>query len=314
VLAPNPFWPGGAARIDPLVLRIVPDAVVRVLELERGGVGFLQEQLEPEILGRLQASPRLRATITPGTSVAYLAFNLTDRRLRDRRVRRAIAAAIDSGLLVRAFLGTTARPATGLLAPEHWAFAPVPRDGPSLRRARRLLDRAGLVDPDGTGPRARLRIVYKTSNQPARRRLAEALQAQLARVGIALDVRTYEWGTLFADVRGGNFEMAAMTWVGVADPDLYRLAYHSTMVPPAGLNRGRYANRAMDRLTDAGRRTLDPAARRAIYARVQRWAAHDLPALPLWWEDRVVVTTDRLRGFTPHPSGDLAGLAGASLE
>jgi hypothetical protein len=47
---------------------------------------------------------------------------------------------------------------------------------------------------------------------------------------------------------------------------------------------------------------------------VQRWAAHDLPALPLWWEDRVVVTTDRLRDFMPHPSGDLAGLARASLE
>ena len=98
---------------------------------------------------------------------------------------------------------------------------------------------------------------------------------------IALDVRTYEWGTLFADVRSGNFEMAAMTWVGVADPDLYRLAYHSAMVPPAGLNRGRCASGPMDRLTDAGRRTRDADARRTLYARVQRWAAHDLPALPL---------------------------------
>jgi len=314
VLAPNPYWPGGPPAIDPLVLRIVPDAVVRVLELERGGVGFLQEQLEPEILRRLHASPRLATTITPGTSVAYLAFNFRDRRLNDRRVRRAIAAAIDPALLVRALLGTTARPATGLITPEHWAYAPSPRGAPSRRRARRLLDRAGFVDPDGPGPGARMRIVYKTSNQPARRRLAEALQAQLGLVGIALDVRTFEWGTLFADVRSGNFEMAAMTWVGVADPDLYRLAYHSRMAPPAGLNRGRYVSRAMDRLTEAGRRTLDPGARRALYARVQRWAAHDLPALPLWWEDRVVVTTDRLEGFTPQPSGDLGGLARARLR
>src|SRR6185503_1430855 len=179
---------------------------------------------------------------------------------------------------------------------DHWAFAPTRRAAPSPRRARRLLDRAGLVDPDGPGPSSRFRIVYKTSNQPARRRLAEALQSQLGQVGIALDVRTYEWGTLFADVRSGNFEMAAMTWVGVADPDLYRLAYHSAMRPPAGLNRGGYASRTMDRLTERGRRTLDPDSRRAIYARVQRWAARDLPALPLWWEDRVVVTTDRLRG------------------
>jgi ABC-type transport system substrate-binding protein len=86
------------------------------------------------------------------------------------------------------------------------------------------------------------------------------------------------------------------------------------MVPPAGFNRGHYASRAMDRLTDAGRRTLEPAARRAIYARVQRWAAHDLPVIPLWWEDRVVVSTARLHAFTPHPSGDLGGLATAVLQ
>jgi len=101
---------------------------------------------------------------------------------------------------------------------------------------------------------------------------------------------------------------------GVADPDLYRLAYHSAMRPPAGLNRGGYASHTMDRLTDVGRRTLDPGERRAVYARVQRWAAHDLPALPLWWEERVVVSTDRLRGFTPQPSGDLGGLATAVLQ
>jgi peptide/nickel transport system substrate-binding protein len=313
-LAPNAHWPDGGPHIASLVLRIVPDAVIRVLELERGGVGLLQETLEPELLDRLRRSPGLRTTTTPGTSVAYLAFNLRDPRLRDRRVRRAIAAAIRPGLLIRSLLGDTARPASGLLTPEHWAYAPAPRAHPSLRRARRLLDRAGHVDPDGAGPAPRFRIVYKSSNQPARRRLAEALQADLARVGIALDVRTYEWGTLFADVHSGNFEMVAMTWVGVADPDLYRLAYHSAMVPPAGFNRGRYASRAMDRLTEAGRRTRDPEARRALYARVQRWAAHDLPVLPLWWEERVVVATARLRDFTPRPSGDLGGLATAVLE
>ncbi len=311
VLAPNPHYPGGPAHIDPLVLRIVPDAVVRVLELERGGVGFLQDILEPELLDRLRAQPGLAVRESPGSSYAYLALNLRDPRLRDRRVRRAIAMAIDDDALLRWLVGGAARPATGLLVPEHWAYAAVPRTRHSLRRARRLLDRAGLVDPDGPGPQPRCRLVYKTSNQPARRRLAEAIQADLARVGIALDVRTYEWGTLFADVRRGDFEVAALTWVGVSDPDLYRLAYNSKMTPPTGFNRGWYASRVMDRLTDEGRAATDPEARRRIYARVQRWAAHDLPAIPLWWEDRVVTATTRLHGFTPEASGDLSGLARA---
>ena len=314
VLAPNPHWIGGAPRIDPLVLRIVPDAVVRVLEIEHGGIGLLQETLEPELLARLRGVPSIRIDQSPGNSVAYLALNLRDPRLAHRRVREAIALALDRPALARALYGDTARPATGLLAPEHWAYAALPPLPFAPARARRLLDRAGFPDPDGPGPRARFRIVYKTSNQPARRRLAEAIQAALSAVGIAVDVRTYEWGTLFADVRAGRFEMAAMAWVGVADPDLYRLAYHSRMQPPVGFNRGGYVSRAMDRLTELGDRTLDPARRRAIYARVQRRAAHDLPVIPLWWEDRLVVSTRRLHGFTPQPSGDLGTLAGAWLE
>jgi peptide/nickel transport system substrate-binding protein len=314
VLVPNPYFPGGPARLDPLVLRVVPDAVVRVLELERGGVGLLEDTIEPELLARLRATPTLAVSRTPGSSFAYLALNCRDPRLRSRRVRRAIAMAIDRRALIEWLAGGGARLATGLLPPEHWAFAPAPAVPFSPRRARRLLDRAGLRDPDGPGPLPRFRLVYKTSNQPARRRLAEAIQADLARVGIAVDVRTYEWGTLFADVRSGNFEMAALTWVGVSDPDLYRTAYDSAMVPPAGFNRGRYANPVMDRLTEAGRRTSDPALRRAIYARVQRLAARELPVIPLWWEDRVVVTTTRLRGFVPTPSGDLGGLAAAWTE
>jgi peptide/nickel transport system substrate-binding protein len=143
VLAPNPHAVGGPPRVDPLVLRIVPDAVVRVLELERGGVGFVQESLEPEILAELRRRRGLRVTITPGTSVGYLAFNVRDPRLRDRRVRRAIAAAIDTDAVVRSLLGDTARPATGLLTPEHWAYAQARRVRRSARLARRLLDRAG---------------------------------------------------------------------------------------------------------------------------------------------------------------------------
>lgn len=314
VLAPNPGYPGGPPRLNPVVVRIVPDEVVRVLELHRGGIQFIPDPPEPEMLDWLGANPSLVVRRGPGTSFAYLAINFRDTRLADRRVRRAIALALDRESLVRFVLGGAARVASGLLAPEHWAHATVsvPRYDPG--RARRLLDRAGYADPDGPGPLSRFRLLYKTSAQPGRRRLAEAIQAQLAAVGIELDIRTYEWGTLYADVRRGNFELCALAWVGVGDPDLYYLAFHSTMRPPAGYNRGGYTSRVMDRLTLRGRRTLEVSDRRAIYARLQRRAAHDLPVVPLWWEDRVVVHTRRLRGFEPAPSGDLHALATAWVE
>ena len=312
VLAPNPRWPGGRPRVAPIVVRIVPDAITRVLELARGNLDLAEEPLPPELLAWLARQPAVRVLRGPGTSFAYLALNLRDPRLADRRVREAIALALDRDALVHRVLGGTARPATGLLAPEHWAYAPVRPWRHDPWRARRLLDRAGYPAHPGSG--MRFRLLYKTSADPERRRLAEAIQADLAAVGIALDVRSYEWGTLFADIRAGRFEVAALAWVGVGDPDLYYLAFHSTMTPPRGYNRGHYASPIMDRLTAEGRRTLDPARRRAIYTRIQRRAAHDLPVVPLWWEDRVVVASRRLEGFAPSPSGDLHGLAAARVR
>ena len=312
VLAPNPGYPDGAPKLHTVVVRIVPDELVRVLELRRGGVHLVEDAPEPEMVAWLGTVPSLLVRRTPGTSFVYLALNLRDPRLADRRVRQAITLALDRAGLVRFVLGGAARPATGLLAPEHWAYAPARPPRHDLRRARRLLDLAGYRAPRPGAPR--FRLVYKTSAQPVRRRLAEAVQAELAAVGIAVDVRVYEWGTLYADVRSGNFELASLAWVGVTDPDLYYLAFHSTMLPPAGYNRGAYVSRVTDRLTSAGRQTFEPARRRAIYARVQRRLAHDLPVVPLWWEDRVVVQTRRLHGFEPSPSGDLRGLAGAWLD
>ena len=314
VLQPNPGWPDGPIGLETVVLRVVPDPLVRVLDLHRGGLQLLEDAPEPELLDWLRRDPALAVERRPGTTFAYLALNLRDPRLRDRRVREAIALALDREALMRAVLGGNARLATGMLAPEHWAYTPLPQWRPDPARARRLLDLAGWPDPDGDGPAPRFRIVYKASSIPVRRRLAEAIQAQLATVGIAVDVRCYEWGTLYADLRAGRFELAAMSWVGVADPDLYFLTLHSSMVPPAGLNRGRFVSPAMDRLTARGRTATDVAARRAIYARVQRRAAHDLPVIPLWWEDRVVVHTTRLVGFEPTPSGDLRSLAAARLQ
>jgi len=314
VLEPSQAFHRGVPDIARLVFRVVPDPVVRVLLLDRGHVHFLQESLEPELLRWLGARPGLRVHRRPGSSVAYLGLNLRHPQLAARRVRRAIALALDRDELVRTVLGGLARPATGLLSPEHWAYVRQTPRAPNPARARRLLDRAGLPDPDGPGPRPRLRLLYKASSQPSRRRLAEAIQAQLAQVGIALDIRTYEWATLFADVRKGNFQVVAMTWVGITDPDLYYRVFHSSMIPPTGYNRGYYRDAVMDRLTIRARRTVDFERRRRLYIRIQRRLEHELPIVPLWWEDRVVVHSNRLVGFTPVPSGDLRGLAVARLE
>jgi peptide/nickel transport system substrate-binding protein len=300
----------GQRAIPEIVFRVIPDDTVRTLELEKGTVDFVENAIEPDNVRWLEGRPRLCVERTPGTTFQYLGINFADPRLRDVRVRRAIALAIDREDLVHHLLGGDARPATGLLAPEHWAYDGdvhvYPHDPAA---AKRLLDEAGFPDPDGDGPQVRFRLSYKTSSLDSRRRVGEALQSMLAAVGIGLDVRSFEWATFYDDVRRGNFQLYSLAWIGVNDPDFFYGLLHSTMRPPLGNNRGGYSNPEMDRLTEAGRDTLDPRARRGVYAAVQRLTAEDLPFIPLWWTDNVVVRNARLCGFVPRPDGSLASFA-----
>jgi peptide/nickel transport system substrate-binding protein len=242
-------------------------------------------------------------------------LNWNDPLLRQPEVRRAIAHAIDRDALIRHLLGGAARSASGLLSPEHWAYeGEVAGYAYDPAAAKRLLDAAGHPDPDGDGPAVRFRLSYKTSTLDSRRRIGEALQAMLGAVGIGLDVRSFEWATFYDDVRRGNFQLYSLAWVGVNDPDFFFSLLHSTMTPPAGNNRGGYADSEIDRLTTLGRDTLDPVKRQEIYARIQRKTAADLPFIPLWWTDNVVVQSKRLCGFVPFPDGSLISLTTAWLD
>ena len=137
------------------------------------------------------------------------------------------------------------------------------------------------------------------------------IQAMLRRVGITLAIHTNEWATFYSDLRAGNFDLAAGQ-ISALSPEEYFLFFDSRMVPPAGNNRGAYANPEMDRLLESAEVTLDSDRRQAIFSEVQKLAARDLPYVPLWWIDTVTVMTRRLDRFQPYPNGSLISLATAS--
>ncbi len=88
----------------------------------------------------------------------------------------------------------------------------------------------------------------------------------------------------------------------------------SAAVPPAGANRGRYANPVADRLIETAEASPDLAARAAIYRQLQEMLALDLPFLPLWFEDFVIVRRARVLGYDTNASGDFDALARVTLE
>lgn len=310
VLARNPARPHGPDGIPGIVFRVVPDPTVRALELAEGICDLAENNIQPDLLGYFAMRPGLVIKESPGSEYYYLAFNFRDPHLRDLRVRQAIAYAINREAIIGSLYKGSGRVASGMLAPENWAY-----DGDVARyrydpfKAARLLDEAGYaIGP--TGQRG-LKLVYKTT--PEGRRLGEAMQAMLRQIGVTLEVRTVEFATFYSDLQKGNFDLASMDWVATDLTHQYFMVFDSKMTPPRGSNRGGYSNPAMDRLLEQGEVALDPAARRTIYAEVQRIAADDLPYVSLWWMDNVVVMNRRLKGFTPYPNGSLRSLASVSL-
>ncbi|MGE5247800.1 MAG: ABC transporter substrate-binding protein [Verrucomicrobiota bacterium] len=293
---------GGAPAIRAVTVKFLPDSNVRFLELRTGTVNFALNGVDPDLLPTAAATGRLAVEEAPGGNVSYLGFNLRDRALSDRRVRRAIALAIDREAIVRTIWKGHADVVESILPPGSWAIAgDLPPVRPDLPGARRLLDEAGYRVPGGDPSRPRLRLTYKTSQNEVRLRVATVIQEQLRAIGIALEIQSLEWGTFFSDVKKGNFQLYGLTWVGISDPDIYYHAFHSRSTPPDGANRGGYANGEVDRLTEAARREPVRERRRAMYRQVQRILARDLPVLPLWAGRNVLVRDRRLAGFVLRP-------------
>jgi peptide/nickel transport system substrate-binding protein len=315
MLKANPNSWQGKPSLTGLVFKVVPDAMVRVLEFQKGDIDFMQNDLEPDMLPWLRQNTDAEVSANQGTTYQYIGINFTHPILQHKKVRQALAHAVDRDRIIRHLLKDTGSAANGLLSPLNWAYdGSIQRRDYDPDRAKRLLDEAGFPDPDGDGPLPRFRLSFKTTNIDLRRRISEALKEQLLQVGIELEIRSYEWGTFFSDVKKGNFHLYSLAWVGVMDPDIMYQIFHSHSAPPNGDNRGRYANVELDHLLEQGRATTDVAARKIIYRRAQNVIADDLPYLPLWWWKNVVAKKPTVHGFVPYPDGDFISLKDVVLR
>ena len=302
VLAPFEGYYEGRPKNDGLVLKVVPDDTMRGLELRKGTVDLVVNDLAPDIIWQLREEGRMRVETTPGTDYAYIGLNFHDPILANADVRRAIGFAVDREAIVRYLRRGFASVAVGIVPPMSWAFEPNVFDfryDPA--RARQLLDAAGFPDPDGDGPQPRVRLSLKTSTSEVYRVQAAAIQHDLSRVGIALDVRTSEFPTLFADVVRGSFQMYTLQFVGVTDPDMLRRVFHSSQAPPVGLNRVFYSDAEVDRLIDAAAVAVDDQARRALYTKAQQMIADDVPYVSLWYKTNVAVFQSDIEGVKLSP-------------
>ena len=301
---PSANGSNSSAVINRVTFRVVPDAIVRALELRKGSADVEMSSLSPDMIPVLAKRPELQVSEEPGTNFAYIGTNTVDPILARREVRQALAYATDRESLVKYLLHGQARLATGILPPNHWAYdADVQAYSYDPARAERLLDAAGFPrGPDGS----RFHLTLKVSTQEQSRLLGAALQDQWRNIGVALEVRPLEAATLFSDLEKGNFQLSYSIWVGANnDPDIFDLVFSSKKFPPNGRNRGHYHNPRVDELIAQIRAELDPVKRKTLCAEVQKILADDLPYISLWYVDVVSVHNKNLRvSLTPTADYD----------
>ncbi len=271
-------------------------------------------EIKPELFELFEHRSDFSVESAPSAGFTFLGVRCTSPGLSDRRVRAAIAHAIDRERLRVGKLGSHGVASTGPIPPTHWAYeANVARYPFDPARARVLLDEAGLVDPPGPTPRARW--VLRVSSQRFAMTVAQAAASMLADVGIEVAVRPSELATLLSDLRQGSFDLTFLTVPDLSDPWGLSFWFGSASIPTpsnpgAGGNRWRFRSGALDATLEAGARSIGADARAPHYRLAQQILAEELPIVPLWHADVVFVASRRYENLTPRGDGQLDFLLG----
>ena len=194
--------------------------------------------------------------------------------------------------------------ADSILTPDHWAGLKSAQ-GYEYKpaRSRELLKQAGY---DQGHP---LQLEYKTSSDPFRIRIATIIQQQLARIGIIVSLRSFDWATFYGDIKSGRFQMYSLSWVGIKNPDIFRYVFHSQSAPPKGANRGHYSSPLVDQLIEKAESSIDIDQRAAYYRQIQQALLLDLPYVPLWYEEHFIASNANITGYQLVKDGNYDGLA-----
>ncbi|MDN2567774.1 ABC transporter substrate-binding protein [Aquibium sp. A9E412] len=278
------FFIDGRPYLDEMVFRINPDPVNLVLLIENGDVDMLPLLGEPHLVSRLKEKPGITVTDQGYEALGasnWVAFNLLDERLKDKRVRQAIAYAIDRDFIVNALHRGATRPATGPL-PEGSQFytGDVNLYEVDLDKANALLDEAGYPQDD-EGVRFELTLDYIPGLPAHHKLVAEYVATQLRKVGLKVSVRNApDFPTWSNRVANWDFDMTIDGAWGWGDPVIgNHRTYLSDNIRKGVIwsNTQNYASPDVDALLAKAAVEMDSEARRAQYAEFQKIVTEDLP-------------------------------------
>lgn len=306
----------GAPKVARLVFVPIKEGATRAQRLERGEI-HVAESLPPTELDRLAKSPNVAVDEQVGMNVAYLTLQTEKPPLNHRKVREAIAMAIDKKKLIEVGYAGHAQPAVSMVPPSMWGHNDQLKDHEyDPEKARDLLAEAA----DEHGFTLPLRLNLSIMNQarpylPQPLPTAGFLRDSLREIGIELNIVGRDVNQHFEHLERGEHQIALAGWNSDnSDPDnfLYTLLDPDN-IAERGNNLSRWRNDRFHELMLAGRQETDLEKRLPIYLEAQQIVVDEVPVIPLVHTNLRTAMSSNLKGYELHPTG-LVRLRGAHFE
>lgn len=295
------YW-GPPPGVDRITIRIMPDRDEALQEVLAGRVHYVtQDVLTRPTVPLVEGVEGLRVIRETGIGVSMLGFNYTQERFQDRRVREAIARAIDRDELTSKLGDPGWSGATDVWLPEsvQWAFNPDAKaPGFDPERARALLDEAGFT-ADADGVRMTLRM-YHLAVFPGHRGLGLLIAEQFAKVGIVMTVEALGSADWFSQIQEkADFDLTISAGNMVPDPQVTAPKFETG----GQRNHNRYSNAEVDRHYREARSVVARSVRGEHYRQLQTEIANDVGFVPLWAGCLYSVASEKFFGLSSQLEG-----------
>jgi peptide/nickel transport system substrate-binding protein len=302
VVTANPGYFLGKPHVDTIVFKVIPDVNTQVSQLLAGELDYAG--LTPATSAPVEGNPRVQLSTADPTMYLYLALWNKHPVFSDKRVRQAVAYAIDrEAILKNVYRGTGAKVAVGPVYPmlKTYFNPKVKRYDHDLERARALLREAGWTPgADGVlqqgGKKLSFELLVDRGN-PTREQITIMIQQQLKAIGADPRLVMQEFAQVGSRSQTGRFEALVHWWVTPPTPDVY-----SYFACNARSNKWGSCNAELDRLLKEGRATTDVRRRKAVYDTVQELIAEDVPTVFLFHESEIRALSKRVHDW---PSLDI---------
>ncbi len=288
---------GEKSLMDKVHFKIIKDANTRFLKMYKGEIDVIQSDIPFSKIPYFSKDSRFQVYSKEGLTTTYLLLNNRQVFLKNKPFRTALAQAINRNEIIKNAFEGFASPAETL----------TPLSIKDPKKITTLKESRILQKKDFEEIFRGKKITLKTSNNFQALENGQMIASQLEKRGLEVELKSYEWGTFYGDVKAGRFELAIMKWVGVLAYDIYRNSLHSREFPP-GRNRGYFQNKEFDSIVDQAFSESKTDKRVKLYQQAEQIIFNEKPVIPLWHEKQVAIVNKRVKNYTLPSDGGFSSI------